>query len=344
MIRSVKQNGFVSLFTCIMISLLLVIITVGMISLETLQLRKSEDAEQSLRAYYTAEGGVEDAVAQIIAGTITPILNNNKCNSTTTYDPAGDSEWTCQEVTFAGSPTGNLTTPDNAVTVDPGNTVPAYNSVVIEWDQSSNPNAAKYNVPLGSGLPTAAAYTSNYLAAPIELSIVQYPNTPFTAGDPNLTLENALIVPTTIGSGSINYKAANFTTNGPFQGNCAPRVFTGAPAINGLTGYNCYAVINNFSPAFDYLFRIRSRYMPSSYRMTFYRGNGGSGAVVPVNDGTATIDVTAYAGATYRRVIAKLPSTTGAAGGLNYVMYSDTNICKDFDVINNAPVAPYPCP
>jgi hypothetical protein len=78
--------------------------------------------------------------------------------------------------------------------------------------------------------------------------------------------------------------------------------------------------------------------------MTFYTGNNANGSTVAVNDGTATIDVTAYAGATYRRVIAKLPSLKGAAGGLNYVMYSDTNICKDFNVINNVPVAPYPCP
>jgi Tfp pilus assembly protein PilX len=344
MIRIMKQNGFVSLFTCIMVSLLLVIITVGMMSLETLQLRKAEDAEQSLRAYYTAEGGVEDAVAQIAAGTIALGVNDNKCNATTTYDPAGDSEWTCQEVTFSGSPSGELATPDSAVTVDPGATATPYNSIVIEWDQSSNANAAKYNVPIGAGLPTEAAYEANFLAAPIELSIVQYPKVAFTAGDPGLKLENALVVPSTSGGGTLDYSSAGFTTNGPFQGNCAPRVFTGAPGINGLTGYNCYAVLSNLNPAFDYLFRIRSRYLPSSYSMTFYTGNNANGSTVAVNDGTATIDVTAYAGATYRRVIAKLPSLKGAAGGLNYVMYSDTNICKDFNVINNVPVAPYPCP
>ena len=65
--------------------------------------------------------------------------------------------------------------------------------------------------------------------------------------------------------------------------------------------------------------------------MTFLNG----GTIVKVPDGTATIDVTARAGQTYRRVISKLPINGGASNGLNYVMYSDTNICKGFNVMNN---------
>jgi Tfp pilus assembly protein PilX len=342
MIRLQNQDGFVSLFACIMISILLVIITVGLISIETIQLRKSEDAEQSLRAYYTAEAGIEDAVSKILSGTIALGLGDNVCNADTTYDTAGDAGWTCQEVSFSGAPAGNLSTADAAVTVDPGKTVPAYSSILLEWDQSSDPNQARYNVNLAGGLPSAAAYTANYSAAPIELSVVQYPNTAFAATDPNLTLKNALIVPAVGASGAINYGAGNFSTNGPFQGNCLPNRTVG---FNGIaTTYNCYAIINGFNTGYDYLFRIRSRYLPSSYQMTFYTGANGTGAKVPVSDGTATIDVTARAGVTYRRVLAKLPITNGAASGLNYVMYSDTNICKDFNVINNVPQSPYPCP
>jgi Tfp pilus assembly protein PilX len=335
-------KGFVSLFACIMISILLIIITVGLISIETVQLRKSEDAEQSLRAYYTAEAGIEDAVSKILSGTIAPGLDDNVCNANTTYDTTGAAGWTCQEVTFSGAPAGNLAVPDQAMTVDPGKTVPAYSSILLEWDQSSDTNASRYNVNLASGLPSEANYTANYSAAPIELSIVQYPNTAFAATDPNLTLKNALIVPTVGGGGSVNYGAGNFATNGPFQGNCQPDRAIGFGGK--ATTYNCYAILNGFNTGYDYLFRIRSRYLPSSYQMTFYSGANGTGSVIPVTDGTATIDVTARAGVTYRRVLAKLPLTNGAAAGLNYVMYSDTNVCKDFNVINNVPQAPYPCP
>jgi hypothetical protein len=41
-------------------------------------------------------------------------------------------------------------------------------------------------------------------------------------------------------------------------------------------------------------------------------------------------------------VISKLPLNKSAAAGLNYVIYSDSNICKNFDVINN--VAQSGCP
>jgi hypothetical protein len=65
-----------------------------------------------------------------------------------------------------------------------------------------------------------------------------------------------------------------------------------------------------------------------------------AGNVVPVPDGTATIDVTAKAGQTYRRVISKLPLSRGAEAGLNYVIYSDTNVCKNFTVLDNVAPAP----
>jgi hypothetical protein len=93
----------------------------------------------------------------------------------------------------------------------------------------------------------------------------------------------------------------------------------------------------------NYIFRLRSRYTASAYRVTFKTGSNGGGAVVTVPDGTATIDVTARAGQTYRRVISKLPLNPSASAGLNYVMYSDTDICKNFEVIDNVaqPGCPY---
>jgi hypothetical protein len=338
-----NQDGFVALFTCIMVSLLLVIITVGMVTIEALQLRKSEDSEQSLRAYYTAEAGIEDAVSQILSGTIAPGVGDNTCNSSANYDPLGgavaSADWTCQDVSFSGAPEGLLKIPDQAVTVDPGNVVPGYSSVLLEWDQSADPNPAHFTVNLAAGLPDQPTYVANYAAAPIELAIVQYPNGPFAAGNPQLTLENALIVPDVgAGFGNVNYAAANFTTNWPFSGNCSPNRTVGYGG--NPTNYNCYAIMTGLSPGKNYLFRLRSRYLPSSYKMTFFAP---SGAIESVADGTATIDVTAKAGSTYRRVLAKLPLTKGAAASLNYVMYSDNDICKDFDVINNVPKLPYPC-
>jgi hypothetical protein len=338
-----RSDGFVSLFTAIMISLLLLVITMSLVTLQALQLRKAQDAEQTLRAYYTAEAGVEDAVSKVLA--MTPPYADQPCVADGNYDIPGASGWTCQQITFSGTPKGKLEQ-DEAKSVDPGHiTSPPYHSVIIEWNQA--PGAGPFTVPAGN-LPSKAAYAA--LAPPLEVAIASYPNGGFRAdqvcsapGVPagcRVKLQNALIVPRGTGpSGQVNY--AGLLGAGQWNGNCGamPRTYT--IGGNTYTGYNCYAIITNLnSTAEDYLFRLRTRYLPSSYRMTFMTGATGGGSVVEVPDGTATIDVTAKAGQTYRRVISKLPLGEGAQAGLNYVIYSDTDVCKNFTVIDNAAPPP----
>ncbi len=323
--RRPGSDGFVSLFTAIMISLLLLVITMSLVSLEALQLRKSEDSEQTLRAYYTAEAGVEDAVAKVL--NMTPPYVDQACQPKAAYDIPGAAGWTCQKITFSGTPKGKLEA-DQAKTIDPGHiTGPPYMSVIVEWNQSSS--AGPYSVPLT--LPSAATYVA--AAPPVELAIVSYPSGGFKASDigGSVKLENALIVPRGNGASTVNF--AGLLGHGQWDGNCGSMSRTYTIMGNNYTGYNCYAVITGLIPAHDYLFRIRSRYLPTTYRMTFLDP---AGNVVSVPDGTATIDVTAQAGQTYRRVISKLPLGSGAEAGLNYVIYSDTNVCKNFTVINNA--------
>src|SRR4051812_22946208 len=138
-----RENGFVSLFTCIMISMLLLVITMSMVSVQALQLRKSEDSEQTLRAYYAAEAGVEDAVNKVLTGAIAPGLGDDVCNKPATpYDGPGSASWPCQYVSFSGSPTGKLDKPDSAKTVDPGNV--NYQSVIVEWNQSPSGTSSYY--------------------------------------------------------------------------------------------------------------------------------------------------------------------------------------------------------
>ena len=342
-----RERGFVSLLTTILISLLLSIITLSVISLEALQLRKSEDAEQSLRAYYVAEAGIENAAAKILGGTI-PIGANQPCSAgSPSLNPTNDGTWTCQQIDFTGSPFGVLNQPDVATTVNPGTTTTPYQSVIIAWNQSNDPNAADY--ALTSGLPAQANYTA--AAPPLEVQVVQYPAGGFTPTSANLTLETAVFTPGgTGGNTAVSYTAANFTTASPYSTYCAPLSQSLPASLSTLLGtstasYNCYMVLTNLDTGGgeNYLFRIRSRYTASAYQMTFRTGSAGGGTDVNVPTGTAIIDVTAHVGTEYRRVISELPIGTSAAGQLNYVMYSDTDICKDFQVINNAaqPGCPY---
>lgn len=323
-----NERGFVSLLTTIMLSLLLLVITISLISLEALQLRKSEDSEQTLRAYYAAEAGIEEGAAKVLSGAVTATSEQTDCSLAIarkpTYDVSGAAGWTCQQITFSGSPTGILKDPDAAKTIDPETT--GYDSVVIEWNQSNVTIPGQFIV--GGALPVAGV-GYGYAAPPLEVAIVKYPNG-FFAGNTSLPLTNALFIPGGNVASTITYTQT--ATPQKFSGNCVPG--NSRFIVAGLTShYNCYARITGFRGRFKYLFRLRSRYMPTSYKVTFFNG----GAQVSVPDGTATIDVTAKAGQTYRRVISKLPINGGAASGLNYVMYSDTDICKNFDVMNNLP-------
>jgi hypothetical protein len=357
------QGGAVALFTTILISMLLIIITLSLITLQTLQLRKSEDAEQTLRAYYTAEAGVEDAVSKVLAKVIT---GDQVCSdpgaSNTNYDTVGDSGWTCQQVTFSGAPSGLLGAPDQAVTVDPYPIgPPTWKALLVFWNTQQVPKPATTAIPgfAGGNAPTEASF--NYNLAPLELSVLEYPSGGFAANKVcntfsggvwtpagcTVTLQNLLLYP---GGNSVPVDVRydqGLSGLGPVPGNCGVLGRTG-PLSSGPMQYNCWALISHITdPNTDFLFRIRSRYVASSYKMLFCVAASGANCGtnnVNVPDGTATIDVTARSGQTYRRVISKLPLNQGAASGLNYVMYSDTDICKNFSVVNNVAQTPYPCP
>jgi hypothetical protein len=343
-----KRNdaGFVSLFTAILISLLLIVITVSLVSLQILQLRKSTDSEQTLRAYYSAEAGVEDAVSKVLNSTITPGSPlTNTCNASTAFDAPGDAEWTCQNISFSGNPAGKLETPDTAKTIDPGHIVlPArYQSMIVQWNQT-NGNAAYYDPAwfVSGILPTQGTYAA---VPPLELSILSYPTGGFKASEvcasPGLplfcktSLKNVLFAPHGSSAAVVSY--STLLSKGLQAGNCGP-LGRGVGPLSGtvLNNYTCYAVIDTIDSAFnDYLFRVRSRYDATSYKFTFKSGPTGAGAEVAVPDGTATIDVTAKAGQTYRRVVSKLPLGGGASAGLNYVIYANGDVCKNFSVVDN---------
>ncbi len=337
--RLSNQSGFVSMITVILISLLLLLVTTTMVTLEVAQLRKASDTEQSMRAYYTAEAGVEEAVKRVLAGSV---LADQPC-ARVTYDTA---EWSCQQIEVAGQPSGKLASPNASVTVDPGFVAaPGYNSVKIEWDQSASVNPAYYNTSLP--LPSQSTYEATLpFAPPLEMTIVQYPSGNVSVNDVcvdgavppacRMLIQNALFLPGGAAVGTANYgAAAAFSTGGPYYGNCSA----------ARTPYHCQVILNGFNGANGHMFRLQSRYGASAYRMTFYAGNNASGAVVDVPDGMVTIDVTAKAGTTYRRVITKVPSPQAPASGLNYVIFSDTGVCKDFVVLGNAfPGGGYTCP
>ncbi len=331
MMRSARsEQGAVALLTTVIIGILLTIITTGLVSLMISELRQSNDAEQSVRAYYAAQSGVEEGIEKVIAGLGSAQVDqlcNTAGSKNLNLDPSnpGAVGWTCQQITYSGSPTGSLPLPDKAVQLDLGSA--KFGSMIMEWDITPPPPggypAGFFDAPLGNFPSTAVGW--NHPAA-MEVAFITYPDTAFeaeTAGA--IILRNALVVPRTSGGGP--YNANSLRGSNPLAGICNP----------AAGSYHCRVVIDNLNPGNrNTMLRVRSRYAGSDYKLTFTAGNNGAGAVVKVPDGTATIDITAKAGDAFRRVIYKVPYRNGAASGLDYVIYSDTDVCKNFSTLNGA--------
>ncbi len=323
------DRGAVALLTAIIISILLTIIVSGLVSLMISELRQSEDAEQSVRAYYAAQSGVEDGIQKVVAA-LGSAKVDQLCGSAgsqnVNLDPSspGTVGWTCQQITYSGSPTGTLPQPDKAVQVDLG--AATFGSMTLSWDITPMPPggfaANFFRAPLG-GFPSAGAGWNH--PAAIELAIIGYPAGSFSASTPGaINLTNILAIPETTGTGQVNYNAV--LGNNPVTGLCNA----------AAASYHCTLTITNFPAGRNFTMRIRSRYTGSAYLMQFFSGPNGNGGIVKAPDGTATIDITSKAGDAYRRVIYKVPYQNDAAIGLDYVIYSDNDVCKDFSILAGA--------
>jgi hypothetical protein len=328
-----QERGAVAMLTTIIVGILLAIVTTGLITLMISELRQSNDSEQSVRAYYAAQSGVEDGISKVIAAlgsSKVDQLCGSAASRNTNLDTAnpGVVGWTCQQITYSGSPRGSLPTPDKAVQIDVSNA--NFGSMVLEWDVTPPPPggypANFFNAPVGN-FPTQAAGWP--YAAPIEVNIIRYPTAAFDADTAGaIGLYTGLVVPRVAGSTPI-YNYASLKGSNPLTSACNP----------AAGSYHCRVVFDQFNNGGgnnSFIVRLRTRYVGSDYRLTFTAGNNGNGAVVSVPDGTATIDITAKAGDAFRRVVYKVPYRSGAAGGLDYVIYADGDVCKNFAVVAGA--------
>ncbi|MBW4061312.1 hypothetical protein HJC99_01930 [Candidatus Saccharibacteria bacterium] len=359
-----REDGFVSLITAILICLLLLTITTSLIAVQTLTLRQAENTEESQKAYYAAESGAEDAIAKVNTGAIVA-GSNQSCSSpnavNTNLDPSASGQvgWTCQAVTFSGSPSGKLITPDAAITVDPYNpaTSSSISKMVLRWDQSSGAHITPSYLAsrTWASYPSSTGYGQH--AMPLELTVVDYPTGSFAAAA--IKTQNLLILPSYNAGGNATYSVAGGVCaagatcgvdgRNPFHADCTT-AGTADASGNSTTNYHCEITISSLTPSHNYLFRIRSLYLADGdfgfsgsgqFVMNFY--NSAGTLLAPPNQ-VATIDVTGKAGTVYRRVIYKQPVGPEAQSNLNYTLFADGNLCKDYTVVGGVrPGGADPC-
>ncbi len=327
------QRGIISMITTIMVSILLITLAIGLVSLLSGTLQQSSDDELSVRATVAAEGGVEWAITQLLAN---PSFQHTACDNTaptpiplSVYKFGGlstsniDNVITCilvhsQTNQVSGSLDANASRQIMVPAVAAG---PTLKTITVSWISSSEPGPNLAIAP-GTELPCSDPANPSCLnAAGIELTLVRFPIVGGGTVTPaNIKLRNALLLPSTGGGATIGAKVVvDCVPSGGYQ--CSASI----PASDVTL-----ALLNNEAEVIS----IRSRYLNgSNQRVDYSIGfTNSSGGPFQIQDQFATIDVTARAGSVYRRIIAQAPiGNNGVPGNLNYVLFGDQSICKSFD-------------
>jgi hypothetical protein len=310
------------------VSVLLMITTAGMVSVTVKSLRQSTDGAQSTKAYYAAEGGLEEALLKVRNGETV-----DNCDGATSGASAQDGVVTCAKVTQKTNEiTGELGKNESAQ-VDLSS-VSGLFAVRVEWgldnyDPAQIPNYGANGFP-EPNKPSGVQWGANAPGV-IELGVIEYPRGRDFAID-QVGFYQGITAPKSARSGDptsnlqanslYNYKnlpnptAINQTR--AYVANCA-----------GAAPYQCATAPVNFVGTSSYVLRIKSLYSGMRYRITAYNV---SNAVLDIPGSMYTIDVTARAGDVFRRAQTSFSTVPESINGLDYVLYSDTNICKSFEI------------
>lgn len=340
-----SQRGVVALATTIIVGILLIVITLSTIALMIGEQRQSTDADQSIRAYYAAEGAVEDQLLAIKTALnsglplpTTEACNQsdaqkllqgilNLCNSLNLQQnciapgpPAVNGvAVTCVTVKREQTQLIGILAKEKSYQVD--GTGKTFNKLRVSWNLAGD---SPHPVPNITGFPRGSDWV---YPAVIDLTIIYYPTTPtFLASDSNFGHRTLILKPRSTSEpaeATINF--TNHPNNSPVYADCQ---------VSG-TAYFCDVEITGFDTTVrNFMVRMRPRYGGTSYKLEFLNGN----TPVAMPDQVVTIDATARAGDVYRRVISKLQVQRGLLSGLDYVLFSDKGICKDFEVNNSTDV------
>lgn len=333
------DRGVVALITSIIVGLLLIVITAGAISLMGNELRNAADFDQSVKAFYAAEAGIEDTLAKIRAD----ILAGNQIDAKTACAPFSEEDsnlsgdgvvsYTCQLIdTSSNTLVGELAA-EEAVQIDLSG-MPRYTHLFISWNQrgSSDPQSANPSTwqsqsgqTIPPSFPSGSAWVGNFPAV-LETTLVQYPQSP-EFDSSQIRSKTAVIKPSASGSTSPNTVITAHLSSGtlppnPINTRCVPNTSVG--------GYDCQASFSSFPDANHYFLRLLSRFGSTHYKIEAFNGLCGEGCKVEIPDAFLSIDVTGKAGDVFRRVLLKIPLADQPK--VNFVLLANDSICKVLEI------------
>lgn len=333
-----NQTGIVSITVTLLFILIISIITTSFAFLMRREQRQALDRQLSTQAFYTAESGVNDAVAAINSGTLSAIDNCDNQTRPASLPNELDGEtfqYTCLLVDEAPS---SLTFDD--IGVDESTVIkltPAsgtIRSIKISWQatgeyKSSNPNTIfatnnNYDLPTGglaANSTSFAHHTGILRATVIRVPSLNLNRTTLTNNSQTLFLyPKAANNPGA--SGSTGFRDSSQSREGIFvDGDCntgnAPRRF-------------CSATITNINQNNVYL-RLSSIYKASSVEIEAFEADNQKLELV---DAQYVVDVTGRANDVLRRIQVRVPRKQQYYYP-EFALESAESICKRMFVFNN---------
>ncbi len=324
------QSGVVALITSIVVGLLLVAITTGAVGIMAAELRNSTDFDQSVRAYYAAESGVEDAINYIRnnVGNITPNTTCTTFHGNNNLSGDGVVSYTCQLISVEQqSLTGRLRAEESNQVSLVGI---GADGVSLEWNLSSPPstdpqphtgNGSTWcsqtgTICGGGGTPIPPNFPAskdwqNQFPAVIEFTFISYPSSgTFTSSQVNL--QTLVLKPSPGALYNRVFTLDEFSLDdNPIEVGCDP-----------TQAYNCKATVI-LHPGLNYEVRMQARYSGTHYNLTATLGGS-------IADSVALVDVTGKAGDVLRRVLVQIPLTPQPVNG--FALLADDQICKVLEV------------
>lgn len=324
-----RERGAVALITAMVVSVLLMITTAGMVSLTVKSLRQSTDGAQSTKAYYAAEGGLEEALLKLRTD---PNYAGN-CSGAESAASAQNGVVTCIKINQKPNALTGTIGADKTVQLDLSS-VQGLQSIKIAWglpagkyDANSIPQYS--SIANGSNFPARSAWPSTAPAI-IEAALIEYgvdANSQLTIKDVQYYQPNFMPLSKKYGSSGINnglnvygYDKLATASKAPFIVSC-----------NDPAPYQCTGGLQ-LAGGKKYVLRLKTRYNEASYKVT---AQGGGNVALGIPGAVYTIDVTARAGDVFRRIQTSFPTGQAAPeslDGLDYVLYSDTDICKAYEI------------
>lgn len=328
---SQDQQGLVSIIVTMIILGIMVLIATSFTVIMNREQRQALDRQLSSQAFYAAESGVHDTIAQLdsINGDITRCEDTpGKSSGNNILDAAGEVEYTC--VLVDKSPTELLFDPisvDDSVIVRIETALPNINSILISWQDSGEGGVGEEFIPASNSThllpqdgvndPETAALTSVNGTGMLRATFMPLP--------PVLTRDNLIDAARTFylypREGVPSGTGSEFINNGGrfIDGECN----TNHP-YRAFFPHYCNARFSPGGPMQVTYLRLQALYRPVSVTIKAFDVNW---ETLEIQNAQAVIDSTGRANDVLRRIQVRVPLSSDFYFP-DYAIESMDSICK----------------